>query len=133
MRVLLSIVLVFVIMNVGTLVAYGGASAIFGLQPPDDGSPARFLVSVLLVKAGMAIGFVLMFVMARRVWTGIWLRYAFVWWVMYAIVEIGQAVAPGYTVLDAGAGIVAEAIYFPLSAFVAARVLREPAPDATAA
>ena len=125
MKVFLSIVLTFVIMNVGTCVAYGGASAILGLQPPEDGSPAQFMLSVLVVKVGMALAFVLLFVPARAFWIGSWFRYAFVWWLMFAIVEIGQAIAPNYSVMDAGAGIVAEAIYFPLSAFVTARLLRK--------
>jgi hypothetical protein len=133
MKVILSILLVFIIMNAGTFIVYGMASAIFGLQPPADGSPARFMISVLLVKVGMALGFVLLFVLARGFWIGSWLRYAFVWWVMYSIVEIGQAVAPDYSALDAGAGIVAEAAYFPLSAFITARLLREKGPEATSA
>jgi len=124
-KIFLSIVLTFVIMNVGTFVAYGGASAIFGLQPPNEGSPAQFMLSVLVVKVGMALAFVLLFAPARAFWIGSWFRYAFVWWLMFAIVEIGQAIAPNYSIMDAGAGIVAEAIYFPASAFVTARLLRE--------
>ena len=125
MKVFLSIVLTFIIMNVGTFVAYGGASAIFGLQPPTDGSPTQFMLSVLVVKVGMALAFVLLFAPARAFWIGSWLGYTFVWWLMFAIVEIGQAIAPNYSIMDAGAGIVAEAIYFPASAFVTARLLRE--------
>jgi hypothetical protein len=37
--------------------------------------------------------------------------------------EIGQAIVPKYTWLDAFGGIVAEAIYFPLSAVVVKRLL----------
>lgn len=133
MKVLLNILLVFIIMNLGTFIVYGGTSAIFGLQPPNDGPPAQFMISVLLVKVGMALGFVLLFVLARGFWVGSWLTYAFIWWVMYSIVEIGQAVAPNYSALDAGAGIVAEAVYFPLSAFITARLLREKGPGATSA
>jgi hypothetical protein len=125
MKVFLSILLTFIIMNVGTLIAYGGASAIFGLQPPDEDSPTQFITSVLLVKIGMAFGFVMLFLLARRFWIGRWFKYAFVWWLMFAVVEIGQAVAPGYSVIEAGAGIVAEAIYFPLSAFIIALLLKK--------
>ena len=38
--------------------------------------------------------------------------------------EIGQAIVPDYTWLDAFGGIIAEAIYFPVSAVVVARLIR---------
>ena len=53
---------------------------------------------------------------------GRWWLYAAIWWLMYAIVEVGQAIGPGYTAGMAAGGVLAEAIYFPLSSFVVARI-----------
>ena len=63
---------------------------------------------------------------------GGWKRYALVWWVMFAFMEAGQAILPEYTILDAAGGVVAEAIYFPLSALVVARLLGLGTADAVA-
>ncbi len=37
---------------------------------------------------------------------------------MYVFGEVGQAISPGYTWLMAMGGIISEAVYFPLSAYV---------------
>jgi hypothetical protein len=42
---------------------------------------------------------------------------------MYAIVEVGQAIGPGYSAAEAVAGVISEAIYFPLSSVVVARIM----------
>ena len=55
-------------------------------------------------------------------WIGRWKLYALVWWLMFGIMEFGQAIVPDYTWLDALGGIVAEAIYFPLSALFVKRL-----------
>ncbi len=54
--------------------------------------------------------------------------YALIWWLMFELVEVGQAITPDHSWLDAIGGIVAEAIYFPLAAFGVVRVMcrREP-------
>lgn len=122
-RIALSVVFTLVIMYVVAFLIYGGFSALVGLQPPRDGSPAQFLLSVLLVKLGLAVGFVLLFYVARETWTGRWMVYALIWWLMFAVTELGQAIGPGYTWTEAGAGIIAEAIYCPLAAFLLARLL----------
>lgn len=119
----LSIGAVFVVMNLATFVAYGGLSALVGLQPPDAGSPGQFLVSVLVVKVGLATAFVLLFSVAREIWSKRWLLYGVIWWGTFAIIEIGQAIAPNYTWMDAMGGIIAEAIYFPAAAIVTQRLL----------
>ena len=115
----------FLIMNVSTFVVYGGLSVLFGLQPPEAGSPGQFLVSVLVVKAGLAGGFVLLFYVAREIFARRWVLYATIWWGAYATIELGQALGPGYSWLDATGGIIAEAIYFPASAWVSRRLLCE--------
>jgi len=61
--------------------------------------------------------------LTRSVGAGQWMRYALVWWLMFGVIEIGQAIAPGYSWPDAIGGILSEAIYFPLSAFFAHRLL----------
>jgi hypothetical protein len=42
---------------------------------------------------------------------------------MFALIEVGQAVTPDYSWLAAIGGIISEAVYFPLSAFVVTRLI----------
>ena len=44
--------------------------------------------------------------------------YALLWWVMFVVGEIGQAIGPNYTWKEAIAGMVSETIYVPLAAYV---------------
>ena len=122
-RIALSIGAAFLIMNLATFVAYGSLSVLAGLEPPVDGSPGQLFASVLVVKLGMAIAFVAFYYVARQVWSTRWMLYAVIWWATFAIIEIGQAIAPNYSWMDAIGGIVAEAIYFPLAALVTQRLL----------
>ena len=123
MRIALSIAAVFLVMNLATFVAYGGLSLFVGLEPPAEGSPGQFFVSVLVVKLGVAGAFVALYYVAREIWSTRWILYAVIWWASFSIIEIGQAIAPGYSWMDAMGGILAEAIYFPLAAVVTRRVL----------
>ncbi|MFO7587446.1 MAG: hypothetical protein R6X22_05170 [Gemmatimonadota bacterium] len=123
MRIALALLATLLIMYVVTFVIYGVVAAVTGLEPPQDGSPARFLLGVLITKLGLALGFVLLFALAREVWQARWPVYALIWWVLFAVSEIGQAVAPGYSWLEAAGGIMAEAVYCPLSAWATARLL----------
>jgi hypothetical protein len=127
-KVLLAIGLTLVIMYVIPFPVYGALSAFTELQPPTEGSPALFMLSVLVIKVGVAVAFVLLFYLAHDRWANRWTTYALIWWVMFAVVELGQAITPDYSWLDAAGGIAAEAIYFPLAAFVVARLLRRRAP-----
>ncbi len=122
-KISLAIGITLVIMYVIPFPIYGTLSAVTGLQPPTDASPAQFMLSVLVVKLGVSLAFVLLYFLARGSWMGRWATYALTWWVMFAVMEVGQAIVPSYTWLDAIGGIIAEAIYFPLSAFVMVRVL----------
>lgn len=79
----------------------------------------QFLVSILVSKVGTAIAFVLIFYFARDSLSGRWLLYAFIWWLMFVIGEVGQAIGPNYSWKEAIAGIISETIYFPLSTFAA--------------
>jgi cell division protein FtsW (lipid II flippase) len=122
-RITLSIGATLVIMYVVAFLVYASASAMAGLQPPQGASPATFLLSVLVTKVGLALAFVLLFYLARETWVRHWSLYALVWWVMFALSEIGQAIGPAYSWLEATAGIVAESIYCPLAAFVVAKLV----------
>ncbi len=123
MRIAWAITVAFLVMNLSTFVAYGSLSMVVGLQPPDTGSPAQLFVSVLVVKLGMASAFVFLYYIARDVWSTRWLLYAGIWWAAFAIIEIGQAIAPNYSGMDALGGIIAEAIYFPVAAVLTRRLL----------
>jgi hypothetical protein len=123
MRRLLTIVLVLAIFFVVAFVVYGAVASVTGLKPPSGASSLVFLSGVLLVKTGHAIAFVLLFDLARGAFTRHWLIYAFVWWLMFAIGEVGQAIAFSYSWLDAIAGVIAETIYFPAAAFVTSRLI----------
>jgi hypothetical protein len=121
MDVVLAILLTLVIIFVVPVLVYGLFVRYWGLSEPERTS--SFLISVLVQKVGTAIGFVVLFAMAREYFADNWLAYGLVWAAMYAIVEIGQAMGPGYTNKEAVAGIISEVIYFPASALVTAQLL----------
>lgn len=110
-------------MHVIPFPVYGLLSALTGLRPPTEGSATLFLLSVLLVTVGVAIAFVLLYSLARDGWAGRWMRYALIWWLMFAVVEVGQAITRDCSWLGALGGIVAEAVYLPLAALVVVRLL----------
>ena len=74
-------------------------------------------------KFGTAFTFVLIFWFARGELSGRWLLYAGLWWLMFIIGEIGQAIGPHYSWKEAVAGIISETVYWPLSALVTHRVI----------
>ena len=117
-KTILSIVLTMAIIYIVPFLVYGVFSAVAGLKLPEDASPVQFLTSVFVSKVGTAIAFVLIFYFARSSLSGRWLLYAFIWWLMSVIGEVGQAIGPNYSWKEAIAGSISETIYFPLSAFV---------------
>jgi hypothetical protein len=117
-KTILSIVLTLAIIYIVPFLVYGVFSAVAGLKLPEGASPVQFLASVFVSKVGTAIAFVLIFYFARSSLSGRWLLYAFIWWLMFVIGEVGQAIGPNYSWKEAIAGSVSETIYFPLSAFV---------------
>ena len=121
---ILAFVSTLVIMYVVPLPVYALMSAIRLVEMPDDSTPGQFMISVLVIKIGVALGFVLLLRFAFGVFAARWLLYGAIWWLMFAIVEIGQAIGPNYSIGDALGGVIAEAIYFPLSSWVTARLLR---------
>ena len=78
------------------------------------------------MKAGHAAAFVLLFRLGRDVFAERWMAYAAIWWLMFVVGEIGQAIGPSYPWQDAIAGVVSETIYFPLAALVTRRLLGAP-------
>jgi len=116
-KVILSTVLVLAIIYIVPFLVYGLASVVTDLKPPEGASPARFLISVLVSKVGTAIAFVLIFYFARSSLSGQWFLYAVIWWLMFIIGEIGQAIGPNYSWKAALAGIISETVYVPLSAY----------------
>jgi hypothetical protein len=118
-KLVLSILLVLIIIYVVPFLVYGIGSVMAGLKTPAGASPVRFLLSVLVTKIGTAIAFVLLFYFFARNSPGRpWLPYAFIWWLMFVIGEIGQMIGPNYTWKEAVAGMISETIYFPVSACV---------------
>ena len=117
-KVILSILLVLIIIYVVPFLVYGLGSVVAGLKTPEGASPTKFLISVLVTKIGTAIGFVLLFYFARSSLSGQWLLYAFVWWLMFVIGEIGQTIGPNYSWKEALAGMISETVYFPLAAYL---------------
>jgi hypothetical protein len=111
-------------MYVVPLPVYALMSALGLVELPNEGTPAQFMISVLIIKIGVAIGFVSLLRFAINVFADRWLLYGVIWWLMFAIVEIGQAIGPNYSMADALGGVVAEAVYFPLSSWVTVRLLR---------
>ncbi len=117
-KLVLNIGLVLVIIYIVPFVVYGIGSAVAGIKPPEGASPARFLISVLVSKVGTAITFVLIFYLGREQLSQRWLLYAGLWWVMFIIGEVGQAIGPRYSWKEAIAGMVSETAYWPLSGLV---------------
>jgi hypothetical protein len=122
-NIALSILAVLAIIFIVPFVVYAAFSAVIGLQPPGD-APWMFLLGVFISKTGTAIGFVLLFLPARDSLDGHWLRYAAIWWLMFAIGEVGQAIGPNYSWQEAIDGVISESIYFPLSAYLVNRLLK---------
>ena len=117
-KIILSIFLVLVTIYLVPFLVYGLFAVLIDLKTPEGISPLQFLVSILISKVGVSIAFVLIFYFGRNALSGQWLLYAFIWWLMLTIGEVGQAIGPNYTWKEAVAGILSETIYFPVSAYV---------------
>lgn len=105
------------------IIIYGAFSKIFGIQPPANISPARFLVSVLVSKIGTAIAMTLLFSYAKAVFVPAWWLYALIWWSLFVFGEIGQWLEGKYSGKEAIAGIISETIYVPLAVFFLTLIL----------
>lgn len=123
-KILLAVTLTLVITYLVPLPVYGTLYVLAGLEFPGEGSPIGFMVAVFVMKLGVAVAFVLLYSIARNNWIDRPITYALVWWAMFALIEAGQAITPTYSWLAALGGIVSEAIYFPASTLVVARIFR---------
>lgn len=117
-KIVLSILLVLVIIYLVPFLVYSLFTVLTDLKTPEGTSPMLFLLSVFVSKIGVAIAFVLIYYFGRSALGGQWLLYAFIWWLMLVVGEIGQVIGPNYTWKEALAGILSETIYFPLSAYL---------------
>jgi Na+/H+ antiporter NhaD/arsenite permease-like protein len=115
--------MVLIVIYVVPFLVYSLFTVLTDLKAPEGTSPIQFLTSILVSKIGVAIAFVLIFYFTRNAFDGRWFLYAFIWWLMLAIGEVGQAIGPDYTWKEAIAGILSETIYFPLSAYITNRLL----------
>jgi hypothetical protein len=122
-KVMFTIIFVLAIIYIVPFLVYSVFTLITSLKPPKDASPAQFLTSVFVSKVGTAIAFVLIFYFARSSLTGQWPLYALIWWLMFAIGEIGQAIGAQYSWKEAVVGVISETIYLPLSAYVTDRLI----------
>lgn len=123
-RLMIAAGLVLLVIFSVPMIVYGIASAVGWLNLPEGASPAEFLLGVAISKAGTALTFVGLFFIARSIWRERWWLYAALWWLLFFFGEVGQAVGPGYSWQEAVAGILSEAIYIPVSAWITHRLLR---------
>ena len=122
-RVAAAVLATLMIMFIVPMPVYGVFTAAGAVVLPDQGTNPNFLVSILVIKIGFALAFVLLFRLAAPALDGRWWSYAVTWWLLFALLETGKAIGPGYTAVEALAGIVSEAFYCPLSAMAVARLL----------
>ena len=122
MNILLSFFAVLVVIFVIPIPVYAIFSAYFGVKEPEK--KLNFLIGVLFQKIGTALGFVGLFYIGKEVFFDAWLAYSFLWFAMYALTEIGQTYMPNYSAKEAIAGIISEAIYFPLAGIIIVSILK---------
>jgi hypothetical protein len=122
MRIALAVGLVFLTVFVVPILVYGILSRVTGLQPPGD-DPMAFLAGVAVSKLGTALAFVGIWALGREALGPNWVLFVALWWVMFVLGEVGQAIGPDYSWSEAIAGVVSETIYLPLSGVIVARLL----------
>lgn len=132
-RIVGAVLLTVVIFHVVAFAVYAPWSMITGMEPSAAGdSMGAFILGVFVQKLGHAITFVLLFYIARDIFSRRWLTYAALWWLYAAIAEIGEAITPVYSWEEAILGIIAEAVYFPIAAITTKRLIGMRAPDSSA-
>lgn len=122
MRIAFAVGLVFLTIFIVPVLVYGILSRVTGLQPPGD-DPMVFLAGVAVSKLGTAVAFVGIWALGREVLGSSWMLYVALWWVMFVLGEVGQAIGPDYSWSEAIAGVISETIYLPLSGVIVARLL----------
>ena len=122
MRVFIALILVFLALFAVPFFVYGAFSSLSGLQPPGDDA-VRFLLGVAVSKLGTAFAFVGIWLLGRDMLARQAGIYVFLWLVMFMLGEVGQALGPEYSWQEAFAGMISEALYFPLAGLILVRVL----------
>jgi hypothetical protein len=121
MIILLAVFTTLLTIFVIPIIIYGLFSKFWGLKEPEK--KVEFFINVLIQKVGTSFGFVLLYYLGRESFNENWLIYSMVWILMFAITEIGQAYMPNYSKKEAVAGIISEAIYFPLAGLITSAIL----------
>lgn len=123
LKILIGTLAVLAIIYIVPFVLYAVLAKPFGLKPPGIASPARFLFSVLVEKAGVAIAFTFFYSFAQPFFSESWWLYALVWWVLFVCGELAQVLRAGYSVKEAAVGIISEAIYLPAAVLALRQIL----------
>lgn len=121
MNLVLGFFITLVIIFVVPVLVYGLFSAFFKLKEPEK--KLSFMLGVLMQKVGTSLGFVSLFILGKQYFADRWMLYSAIWFVMFALTEIGQVVMSDYSKKEAIAGIISEAIYFPLAGVIIARLV----------
>ncbi len=122
-RIAAAVLATLTIMFIVPAPVYGVFTAAGASVLPDQSVNPNILTSILVIKIGFALAFVLLFRLCAPALDGRWGSYASTWWLMFALLEIGKAIGPGYSAMEAFAGVVSEALYCPLSAMAVGRLL----------
>jgi len=122
-RIAAAVLATLVIMLVVPAPVYGAFTVAGASVLPDQNVNPHILASILVIKIGFALAFVLLFRLCAPALDGRWGSYTSIWWLMFALLEMGKAIGPGYSAMEALAGVVSEAFYLPLSAVAVAWIL----------
>ena len=122
MNAFLGFLSTLVIIFIVPVIIYGIFSKLLGIQEPEK--KGVFFIGVLIEKIGTTIGLVGIFTIAKDFFLEHWLSYALLWFLMFAITEIGQIFLKQSTKKEAVAGVISEAVYFPLAVFVLTLLIR---------
>lgn len=117
MQSALAVLAVSLTLFIVPVLVYGALSQMTGLQLPGE-DPVAFLSGVAVSKLGTALAFVGIWLLARDDLSGQLWAYVGLWWLMFVLGEIGQAIGPDYSWTEALGGIVSETIYLPVSGLI---------------
>lgn len=121
MSIFFSFLSTLVIIFIVPIIIYGLFTYFFKLKEPDK--KLKFFLGVLIEKIGTAFGFVILFYLGKEIFIDKWFEYSIIWFVMFAITEIGQTYLNDSSKKEALAGIISEVIYFSLSSYIIALIL----------
>jgi len=111
--IVLSLISTLIIIFLIPIAIYGLFSKYLGIKEPEK--KTDFFIGVLIQKLGTSLGFVLLYYIGMDIFSGDWLIYSLIWFLMFAITEIGQTYMSNYSNKEAIAGLISELIYFPLA------------------